>query len=47
MKLLLNLAQVFLLLKTPDKRICQVQKIVAMEIPLSSISYHFNEGNQK
>ena len=47
MQLLFNLAQVFLLLKSPDNRICQVQKIVAMEIPLSSISYRYDKGIQK
>ena len=47
MQLLFNLAQYFSLLMSPDNRICQVQKIVAMEILLSSISYHCNEGIQK
>ena len=47
MQLLFNLAQVFLLLKSPDNWICQVQKIVAMEIPLSRFSYRCNEGIQK
>ena len=47
MQMLFNLAQVFLLLKSPDNKICQVQKIFGMEIPLSSISYRCNEGIQK
>ena len=47
MQLLFNLAQFFLLLMSPDNRICQLQKIVTMEIPLSGISYRCNEGIQK